>query len=154
MRLLILFNLIAFFVLGQTEVPYRPDTDFDIKIEYDFKKKPVPSPQETNYVLIQERNNVALLPHLTIYFSLVNKTEEEQRLRVTDNLFKVMHSGKIKEDPVKLVLGYMVDIKERVSAHKFTITILSKKRDPINQVVLEIAEDGTYYVNESESGKF
>ncbi len=138
----------------QTDIPLRAEEDYELKIDYNFKKKPVPSIQETNYALIQERNNISLLPHLTVFVSLKNKTDEEFRIRVVDNKGKINHSGKIKDVPLELVLGYMVDIKEKVTANRWEVIILTKKKAPINKIVLEITKDGLFYVNEIESGKF
>ena len=152
--LLTFLVLIGYSLLAQNEIPLRDKDDYEIKIEYDFKKKPIPSHRETNYVLIQEKNDQSLLPHLTVYLTLKNSSSEEFRIRAVDNTFKVMASGKIKEEPLELVLGYMVDIKERISAHTFTVTILTKKREPINQIILQIKEDGTFLVNGIEKGKF
>ena len=110
----------------------------------------MPDQDVINFV---EEQNATPLPHLTIYISVLNKKEEEERIKIVDNKGQTRYNGKIKETPIRLVLGFTDDMKEGITGSKFFITISAKKRVGLNQIVLEVLPDGTFLVNGKINGK-
>lgn len=151
MRLLILL-LLGFTsqIVAAQEIPYRPEANYELKLKYDFKSKNTTDKDVISFV---EKADASMLPHLTIYISILNRNSGEGRIKIVDNKSNLRHNKKLSEDPVRLVMGYTDDMKNSETASKFIITISTKKRDAIDQIVLEVKKDGTFLVNEIVNGK-
>jgi hypothetical protein len=55
---------------------------------------------------------------------------------------------------IKLDIGFIDDVKDRVSPHEFTAFLYSDSKKVTNRIHLVIMEDGTFMVNDEKKGKF
>lgn len=152
----LLLMLSSFF--EQETLPYKPNDEFEMKLNYDFKyrgsvegistKKPVYDSSEDN-------KRSGPLPYLVINFKLIKLLEDEVRVKVVTNQGKTILVKKVEQgDSFKLDLGYTDDMKDRVTAYHYSIIFLNKEKIGLRIINLEIQEDGTFLLNDEKRGKF
>ncbi|HEY0653263.1 MAG TPA: hypothetical protein VGD65_09040 [Chryseosolibacter sp.] len=154
---LALILLIAFSLVQ--EIPVKPKEEFEIKLDYQFKNRPA---QDLNSVHLDEtrkehdrRVSTAPLPFLTLNIKMLKLSDEEVKLRVTNNLTPRVAVRKVEEGTiVPLQIGFTDDVKDRVTAHHYTLTLLSPKKTETSRIEILIEEDGTFLVNGEKRGKF
>jgi hypothetical protein len=157
MKYALLFFTLA---LQVQDIPYKPKEEFDIKLDYQFKQRPVVD--RTNTVTLDEtrkeyekRTSSDLLPYLVLNVKFLKVNTEEARVRVTNNIDRRSVSKKIEEgSAISLDLGFTDDIKDRVTAHEYTLTMLSPKKSDVSKIVIHIEEDGSFLVNGEKRGRF
>jgi hypothetical protein len=140
------------------EIPFKPTEDFDLKLQYEFKQRT----QDNNSVRFEEtvteqqrRTNSSLLPYVGIKLKLLKYAPEEVKLRITDNLEKVVLNKKIKQDDVIFInMGFTDDMKDRVTAHEYTVHFLDDDKKELSRIRITIAADGSFLVNNEKRGKF
>lgn len=150
---------ISFLLLFQaTEVPYRDKDDFQIELKYDFKDKPASDP---NTVRFDDPNNKKKerhsgpLPYLVVKLKILNHKEEETRFRCENNLGRALFNKKAEKSlDYDIDMGYIDDVKDRITAHSFIVYALTEKREAVNKIELLVMEDGTFLVNGEKRGKF
>lgn len=141
-------------VLSQEQTPFKPNAEFELKIDLQFKQRPQ---AEGNRVELEKRTTPAggmLAPYLHINLKVLKSIPEEMRIKVTKNSNEIVLSRKF--DPnliVKLDLGFTDDIKDRVSAYQYIITFLSKDKNPLSKIEIFFEKDGTYLVNGEKRGR-
>ena len=123
LALFIGFALLTF----QQTLPFKPKEEFEIKLQYEFKQKPVVD-NGANSVHLDEtvkererRTSTSMLPFVAINLRLIKLNPEEVKLRIVDNKTRVVYNKKVKQDQiVNFVLGFTDDMKDRVTAHEYT----------------------------------
>jgi hypothetical protein len=154
---LILVLLLAFSMVQ--EIPVKPKDEFEIKLDYQFKNRPSP---DANSVHLDEtrkehdrRVSTAPLPYLTLNVKMLKLSQDEVKMRVTNNLTPRVALRKVEEGTiVPLQIGFTDDVKDRVTAHQYTLTLLSPKKAESSKIEILIEEDGTFLVNGEKRGKF
>lgn len=149
--------LLAF--LFTQEIPVKPKDEFEVKLDYQFKNRPA---QDLNSVHFDEtkkeherRVSSAPLPFLTLNIKMLKLSAEEVKMRVTNNLTPRVAVRKVEEGTVvPLQIGFTDDVKDRVTAHQYTLTLLSPKKTETSRIEILIEEDGTFLVNGEKRGKF
>jgi hypothetical protein len=157
MMKLLSFYLISLFLFQ--DLPFKGKEEFDIKLNYQFKQRPASS---TSAVYLDEtqrerdrRTSSDQLPYLILNVKLLKLSEEEVRVRVDNNFNSRVMNKKISPEMVlPLDLGFTADMKDRVSAHEYTLTFLSPQKSGLSKVVIFVEEDGTFLVNGEKRGKF
>jgi len=154
----IFFSLL---LLWQTiEVPYRAKDDFQVELKYNFKERPAKDPNSVSWEAHnaqgrEGREKNGLLPYLIVHVRILNPTAEELRFKCENNLGRSLFNKKIsKELSYDVDMGYIDDVKDRISAHTYTVYAMTDKRVMINRIELHVAEDGTFLVNGEKRGKF
>lgn len=150
--------LLLAFSLSQ-EIPVKPKEEFEIKLDYQFRNRPA---QDLNSVHLDEtrkeherRVSTAPLPFLTLNIRMLKLSEAEVKMRVTNNLTPRVALRKVEEGTVvPLQIGFTDDVKDRVTAHAYTLTLLSPKKLETSRIEIVIEEDGTFLVNGEKRGKF
>lgn len=144
---------LAFLVTLQQDVKFKPSDEFELKVDYNFRTRPV---QVNSVNLENGRQKPGPLPFVSVTLKLVKLLPEEQRIRIVDNRGEVIISKKIREgQEVSFDLGFTADMKDRVGAHEFVINFHgSDRKDVISQILIHIAQDGTFLVNGEVRGKF
>lgn len=154
---------LAFFigcvVLFFQETPFKPNEDFDLKLQYEFKQReqtPANSVKLNESVADHERRtNTALLPYVGIKLKLLKYLSEEVRFKVTDNLGATVLNKKIKQDDLIFInMGFTDDMKDRVSAHEYTVRFFDDNKKEISRILISVMVDGTFIVNNEKRGKF
>lgn len=154
------FTLVLLPFLFQKEVPYKPFSEFQIEVEYKFRQRPLVDKSasiefEETRKEHDRRQSLALLPYLVINLKVLKLSGEEVRIRGVDNMGDVRLTKKAELDRFyKLDLGFTDDVKDRVTAHEYTINFLSSERKEQSRIHLFVGEDGTFLVNGEKRGKF
>jgi hypothetical protein len=157
MKLLLFFwSLIC---LYQEDVPLKPFDEFELKLNFSFKKRPQVDKYTMNFEEskqeFERRNTSGDLPFLTIDLKFLKLSDEEVRVRVVNSESKLIYTKKANLDNhVEFDLGFTDDLKDHVSAHEFNIYLLTGKRKETSRIHLFVTEDGTFLVNNEKRGKF
>jgi hypothetical protein len=149
MLLLLLFPLFV-----QDNVPFKPNEEFELKMDYQFKQR-VASDQKVIDFSEQRAKSSGPLPYLVLGLRIIKINAGEDRIRVSGNKESPVITKKLKSDVVlKLDLGFTDDMKDRVTAHEYTVLLLSDaNKEPVSKIIIHIAEDGTFLVNGEKRGK-
>jgi hypothetical protein len=154
---LFLILLVAFALTQDT--PLKAKEEFEIKLDYKFKNRPT---QDLSQVNLDEtrkehdrRVSAMPLPFLTLNVKMLKLSQEEVKLRITNNLNNKVAVRKVEAGMIiPLQMGFTDDIKDRVSAHHYFLTLLSAKKTEISKIEILIEEDGSFLVNGEKRGKF
>jgi hypothetical protein len=158
---MMILQLALFLLLWQaTEVPFRAKDDYEVELKYNFKEKPARDPS----TVVWEAHNAAgsasgdkhgLLPYLIVNVKILNPKTEEVRFKCENNLGHSMFNKRADKDlSYDVDMGYIDDVKDRVTAHTFTVYALTDKKQALNRIELKVEEDGTFLVNGEKRGKF
>jgi hypothetical protein len=124
-----------------------------VELKYNFKEKP----QRDNTVAWEAHPNKKLgpLPYLIVNVEILNAKNEEIRFKCENNLGKTLFNRKADKGlDYEIDMGYLDDVKDRITAHTFTLYALTENREALNKVVLMVMEDGTFLVNGEKRVKF
>lgn len=149
--------LLPFLLLWQTtEIPFRAKEDFQVELKYDLKQRPAKDPNKVNLdVSVAERNSTGPLPYLTVNVKILNPKAEEIRFRCENNFGRSVFNKKAEKSlNYEIDMGYIDDLKDRVSAHGYTLYALTENKESINKIEFIVMEDGTFMVNGEKRGKF
>jgi hypothetical protein len=151
MLIFILFNLFL-----QDQVPTKPAREFEISTKYELRKKPV---AEHSKIVFEEKANnresgTDMLPYLIINLKVKKWATDVEQVRVVDSQGKQFLKKKQTDEGLYTWdMGYVDDIKDKVTSGKFIVQFLREKK-PAEQIVILIEEDGTFLVNGERRGKF
>jgi hypothetical protein len=141
------------------DLPFKPKDEFEVKLDYQFKQRPPVSHTSVkiDYALSDEekRNSSAILPYLTLNVRVM-KNAGATRVSIKNNRDQRLLNKKLKVEPaiIPLVLGYTDDVKDRVTAHEYTLIFMTDDKQPISKIVIFIDEDGTFLLNGEKRGRF
>jgi hypothetical protein len=153
----ILAILVAF--AFSQEIPLKPKDEFEIKLDYKFKNRPT---QDLSSVRLDEtrkehdrRVSSVPLPFLILNIRMLKLSQEEVKVRITNNLDNRMVTKKVEAGTIiPLQIGFTDDAKDRVTPHQYFLTLLSPKKDEVCKIEILIEEDGSFLVNGEKRGKF
>lgn len=147
--------LIVFFSLFQTDVPFKQNSDFEIKLDYQFK--PRPQTGTDGYYSAsgtKVTTNTGVLPYLILNLKILKLDTLETKIKVNSNLALNIISKKVnKGDIFPLDMGFMEDVKDKVTAHLYTVSFLTAKKESLSRIVIVIDEEGNFFVNNERRGK-
>ena len=147
-----LVGLLFVFLLRQDEVPFKPNDEFDLKLNFEFKTRVTDTSVAFNDG--SARKPSGPLPYLNINLKVLKLGTGEVRVRVTRNKGDNILSRKAEADmQIKLDMGFTDDIKDQVTANQYTILFLSKEKIPLSKIEILFQKDGTYLVNGEKRGK-
>lgn len=156
--MLILVNIILCFLLVQ-DVPYKPKEEFDIKLDYQFKQRPSSDPNSVNLNEtrgeFQRRVSNTVLPFLILNIKILKLPEEKMRVRISKNIDDRMINKNVEINSIIHVeLGFTDDVKDRINAYEYVISFISRDKTTLNKILINIDEDGSFFVNGEKRGKF
>lgn len=148
-----LTGVLLFLFLLQEAIPYKPSDQFTVKLDYQFKVRPV---DNTKAYEAQVRPvNTSPLPHLDLNVEMLKLAEEEVKVRISSNKDNVLYTKKVSPGSVITVpFGFTDDVKDNVSPNVYTLTFLTKEKKETSRIVFFIDADGTFLVNGEKQGKF
>lgn len=153
--------LISFLLLMQTsEIPYRAKENYQVELKYDLKARPAKDHNSVNLDPnaargIEENNYLGPLPYLTIKIKILNHVPEEIRFRCENNFGNSLFNRKAEKSlAYEIDMGYLDDVKDRVTAHSYTLYAMTEKKVALNKIEFVVQEDGTFMVNGEKRGKF
>ena len=141
------------------DVPLKPSEEFDIKLDYNFRSRPA---ADYNTVVLGEtprgykqRTSEGVLPYLILHVRPLKLPLEKMRVRVSNNRDdKALQRKVAVNTDIELDLGFTDDMKDRVTPHEYVLTFLDEEKAPVDKIVINIAEDGSFFVNGERRGKF
>jgi hypothetical protein len=156
-----IIQFISILLLWQTaEIPYRAKDDYVVKIKPDFRQRPNTDKTTVNWEAHNpngrdDRAKTGQLPYLVVKIEILNPKAEELRIKCQDNRGTNVFNKKIGKTLVyEIDMGFIDDIKDRITANTYTVYALTGNREALNRIELAIAEDGTFLVNGEKRGKF
>ncbi len=152
-----LILILAIFLLQ--DIPFKPKEEFEIMLDYNFRPRPL---ADNNTVHLDEtprgfrqRTSEGVLPYLVLHVKPLALPGEKMRIKISSNRDgKVTMKRAIVNSQIELDLGFTDDMKDRVTSHEYTLVFLSSDKEPIDKIVISIAEDGSFLVNGEMRGKF
>jgi hypothetical protein len=140
------------------DVPLKPSDEFDIKLDYNFRSRPT---ADRNTVVLDGRPNVSrhtsdgVLPYLILHITPLKLAEEKMRVRIGTLVDDRVTQKKVEVNNEFIIdLGFTDDMKDRVTASHYILTFLDADKAPVDKIVINIAEDGSFFVNGEKRGKF
>ncbi len=148
--------LISFLLFVQTiDVPYRAKDDFQVELKYNFKERPTKDASTVTWEAQPGKVKSGPLPYLIVNVKILNPKEDEIRFKCEDNNGRALFNKKAdKTLDYQIDMGYVDDVKDRVTAYGYTLYALGEARQAINKIELIVMEDGTFMVNGEKRGKF
>lgn len=148
---------LLFSLLFQDQVPTKAVREFEISTKYELRKKPVSEqpkivfdPQEK----IERESGTDMLPYLIINLKVKKWAVDVEQVRVVDSNGKQFLKKKQTDEGLYTWdMGYVDDIKDKVTPGKFIVQFLRDKK-PAEQILVQVEEDGTFLVNGERRGKF
>lgn len=155
---LIIINFILSVLIFQ-DIPYKPKEEFEIKLDYQFKQRPSADHNTVNLNETrgeyQRRVSATVLPYLILNIKLLKLIDEKMRVRISKNLNdRVIIKNVSINTVITLDMGFTDDIKDRINAHAYIVSFLSPDKSTLNQILISIDEDGSFFVNDEKRGKF
>ena len=145
-------------LLQQDPTPFKSKEEFEVKLAFEFRDRPTNDPNKLEYNQSQREyarsKAIGPLPYLYLNVRVLKPVSDEVRIRVVENDVKVVLNKKFDMSTVlNLDMGYTDDIKDRVSAHQYTVYYLTADKKALSKVVINFEENGTYSVNGEVRGK-
>ncbi len=140
------------FIFFQDELPFKPQDEFDVKLDYHFRPRPL---SDKNTVELNQRPaSGAVLPYLKLHITVL-KAPEKGRVALSDNRDPRPNYKRIGANSVlELDLGFTADMVDRVRPHEYTVTFVDANKKPIDRIVILIEQDGSFFVNGEKRGRF
>ena len=152
------FSLLFIAIFFLQEIPFKPKEQFEIKLDYQFKARPL---QDANTVQLGDvpgrysESGAGVLPYLILNIKLLELPQEKMRVQISTNLKERPVSRKISDDAlIELDLGFTDDMIDRVSAHEYILTFIDSQKNPVNRIVINVDKDGSFLVNGEKRGRF
>ncbi len=153
------FLCFLFLIVGaqQETVPYKASDEYEVNIDYKFQDRP---PSDRNKLnndgsVSNKQRSIGKLPYLKLRIKLLKLGGEESKINVVNSNGNLIYNRKASLDTeLKLDIGFIDDVKDRVQPHEFTVLFLSDSKKAISKIHLIIMEDGTFMVNNEMKGKF
>jgi hypothetical protein len=152
-----LFYLFFTILLLQADVPLKASREFEVNTNYELRKKPEPEHPRIVFDKPEEKQKSSgtdLLPYLSVKVKVKRWPEDVTHIKIVDTKDKTHLKKKASDKGIyELDLGFVDDMKDKVTASKFFIQFLKDKKT-IEQITIEIEEDGSFLVNGEKRGKF
>jgi hypothetical protein len=147
---------IPFFI--QDETPFKAKDEFEVKLNYTFKKRPVPDATTFRFdspTSDHEKENASnMLPYLVLDVKILTASATEARVKVIDNLNNKIVSKKIRNDFMFTIdMGFTDDVKDHVTAHEYIVYLLDEKNLKQSKIIIFVKEDGAFLINDEVRGK-
>jgi hypothetical protein len=148
--------LLLLFLFWQESTPLKPFKEFELKTNYELKKKPPVDQTKIVFEQPEEKrsNSTDLLPFLSIELKVKKWASDVMQIKVIDALGKTILKRKPNDDGTyQFDLGFVDDFKDKIAQGKFYVIFLKDKKI-VEQIAIVVEEDGTFLVNGERRGKF
>jgi hypothetical protein len=87
--------------------------------------------------------------------TLLKLPEEKMRVQISRNIDNRPLNKKVSvNSTLQLDLGFTDDMKDQVHAYRYTIAFINAAKETVNQIVISVDKDGSFFVNGEKRGKF
>ena len=154
----VLFSLCLLFVTviapAQHEAPYENIENFSFELDYSFKIRTPPDNQQVSLVE-GNRYSSQPLPYLKVKFVFDGLPKEYFRFKVENVEGNVIKNKKFKSDADVYILdmGFSDDLKDKITSYKYTIFFLTKDKEVLSKIELEVQENGNFMLNDEFHGR-
>ena len=152
-----MFLFALFLIFIQDVISTKANREFEISTKYELKKKPDNEPTKIVFEKPDERTKESgtdMLPYLIINLKVKIWHPDVTQIRVVDGANKAHLKKKVTDEGTYAWdMGFVDDMKDKVSSGKFIIQFIADKK-PVEQIVIKVEEDGTFLVNGEKRGKF
>ncbi len=149
--------LFAVLIIFQDQVPLKASREFEIITNYALQRKPDPEDPQLVFDKPEDKKKATgtdLLPYLSLQLKVKKWANDVTQVKITDSLGKLYLKKKQNDEGVYLLdMGFVDDIKDKVTSGKFIVTFLKDKK-PVEQINIEVEVDGTFLINGEIRGKF
>ncbi len=147
------YFLCALFFI-QDQIPFKPSDEFELKLDYTLRQRPAADHNSYRYDQSPTQNGSGVLPYLILNLKILKASAEELKLKVSSNREVNVMTKKLKEGiEFQIIMGFTDDVKDRVTAHEYTVYMLNDKREEQSKIVIFVNEDGTFLINGEVRGK-
>lgn len=149
-----MFIILAYaLVVFQEDIPFKPSDEFELRMIYDLRTRPLPEGYKIDFE--SDKKGIGPLPFLGMTLKLLKTQPGEARIRIMNNYRDIVASKKIKPGlELSFDMGFTADMKDRVKAHEYTIYFQSGQgRENLSRILIQVAEDGTFLVNNEVRGR-
>lgn len=155
---MILTGLLYLFIFVQDQIPFKPKEEFEVKLNYAFKSRPAPDHPSFRFDSETKdrdnQNSSSILPYLILNLKVVKASSAEVRLKVVSNQDASVLAKKIKDGfEFPIDIGFTDDVKDRVTAHEYTVYFLDDDKKEQSKIVIFVEADGSFLVNGEIRGK-
>jgi hypothetical protein len=155
---------LAFLFLFQvTEVPFKAKSEFEVKIDLNFKQKEndfdTSNKVTLDYTETKDQKERRLsgnqLPYLALKIKFTLLSDQEEKVKIINNLGKTIYSKKADlKTVIKLDVGFIDDVKDEVTPNVYDVILLNSQKREVGRINITISKDGTFLVNNEKRGKF
>jgi hypothetical protein len=150
------FFLPLLFFLFQSDVPFKPNKEFEVNTKYELKAKPTSDDPQIVFETQENKRTSGsdMLPFLTLNLKVKKWAAGVTQIRISDVQGKTYLKKKPSTDAsYPFEMGYVDDMKDKVGPSKFIVSF-HKEKQVVEQITIEVEEDGTFLVNGERRGKF
>lgn len=148
---LILYFLSLFFI--QESTPFKPDDEYEFKLNYEFRNKPGIDRFTVDWSNTQKYSE-GTLPFATVTIKLLKLSNEEEKAKIITNEGHRIYSRKASLDTdIVVEMGFTDDLKDHVSVYEYDIIFFSKKGEA-SRINLYVDKEGSFFINGNKRGKF
>ncbi len=148
--------LIIFAIAFLQDIPFKPTEEFEAKLDYQFKPRPQGDPNTVSLNgTLRSQKAGSVLPYLVVNIRMLQLPQNKMRVGITTNLNNRPVWRRVSLNGVlELDMGFTDDMIDRVTAHQYTVTFVDDSKEPIDRILINVAEDGSFFVNGEKRGKF
>ena len=149
------YLIIYFFTsfLLQKGVPFKPDDEYEFKLNYEFRNKAGIDRFTVDWSNTQKYSE-GTLPFATLTIKLLKLSPEEEKAKIITNEGHRIYSRKANlESDIILEMGFTDDLKDHISVYEYDIIFFSKNND-ISRINVYVDEEGNFLINGNKRGKF
>jgi hypothetical protein len=149
------FCLLFIAIFFSQEVPLKPKEQFELKLDYQFKPRPLNDGNTVQLGAVPSRDGAGVLPYLILNIKLLELQGEKMRVQISTNLDQRPSYRKVALNTlIELDLGFTDDMVDRVSPHRYVLTFIDSEKKPVDRILISVEDDGSFLVNGEKRGKF
>ncbi|MEQ8425065.1 MAG: hypothetical protein RIA63_10170 [Cyclobacteriaceae bacterium] len=138
--------------LFQDSIPYKPADEYEFNMKFAFRNRP--GVDHSNVDWTQRGHPEGDLPYVTVTVKALKLSDKEERVKVINNLSERIYAGKASLDRViEIDMGFTDDLKDHISVFAYDIIFYTKGNE-VSLIKLFVDEDGNFFVNGEQRGKF
>lgn len=154
-----LYSLLLAAVFVFQDLPYKPESEYAIRVDLKFKPRPTEAPGKVDLSETREeyekRNSTTPLPYLVLFLTVKESPNDESRIRLVRDGKQIIGNRKIEPDKeIKIEVGFTDDAKDKVSGYEHIVYFMNEDKKERSRIVITIEPNGDYLINGEKRGRF